>query len=213
LSKFYKLNEKIGAPEVKVIDQDGILIGTKRLYDAIRLAKENGLNLVEVNGTVSPPICKIIDLGKLKYEDKKRAVAKKTNQFIQETKEIELHAKTDDHDLNVKAEKARGFFEEGHKVRFIVKLKGRELDFIGLSRRNLAEFLEKFVDIATVDKPASIEGNLVAATLVPEKLLVQKAIELKKQRKEESRRLAEERAKARVERQNKHLVEKENVET
>lgn len=213
MAKFYKVNEKIQAKEVKLIDQNGNLLGIKNLYEAIGLAKEVGLSLVEINSTMSPPICKIVDLGKLKYEEKKKTLNKKNNQFIQETKEIELHAKTDDHDLNVKAEKAKEFFEEGHKVRFVVKLRGRELDFIRLSKENLGIFLENFAGISTIDKPLAIEGNLVSATLSPDKTMVQRAAETKRQKREENRKLAEDRAKERVARQNKYLSAKDNAET
>src|SRR5579859_3458115 len=122
-----RVNHRIRVPEVRVIGADGNMLGVLQTHEALRMAQEQGLDLVEVNPKADPPVCKILDFGKYKYEEKKRAGEAKHQQSANEIKEIKLRPKTDDHDINFKIKAARRFLESGHKVKFTVRFRGREI--------------------------------------------------------------------------------------
>src|SRR6185369_10383153 len=123
-----RINHRIRVPEVRVVVEDGgIMLGVMSTQQALREAEERGLDLVEVNPKATPPVCKILDFGKFKYEEKKRAREAKRKQTVVEVKEIKLRPKTDDHDLDVKLRAARRFIESGNKVKFTVRFRGREI--------------------------------------------------------------------------------------
>src|SRR5882757_3964093 len=122
-----RVNHRIRVPEVRVIDADGSMLGVLQTHEAMRLAQEQGLDLVEVNPKAEPPVCKILDFGKYKYEEKKKAGEAKRKQTVVEIKEIKLRPKTDDHDITFKTKAARRFLEAGHKVKFTVRFRGREI--------------------------------------------------------------------------------------
>ena len=122
-----RVNHRIRVPEVRVIDADGAMLGVLQTHEALRMAQEQGLDLVEVNPKAEPPVCKILDFGKYKYEEKKKAAEAKRKQTVVEIKEIKLRPKTDDHDIDFKIKAARRFLEAGHKVKFTVRFRGREI--------------------------------------------------------------------------------------
>ena len=122
-----RVNHRIRVPEVRVIAADGSMLGVLGTQEAMRLAQEQGLDLVEVNPKADPPVCKILDFGKYKYEEKKKAGEAKRKQTVVEIKEIKLRPKTDEHDLAFKVKAARRFLEAGHKVKFTVRFRGREI--------------------------------------------------------------------------------------
>jgi translation initiation factor IF-3 len=119
-----RINHRIRVPEVRVVAEDGSNLGVLPTEEALRRARSLDLDLVEVNPKSSPPVCKILDFGKYKYEEKKRQREAKRRQTTVEVKEIKLRPKTDDHDLNVKVRAARKFFESGNKVKVICRFRG-----------------------------------------------------------------------------------------
>src|ERR1700733_10155454 len=122
-----RVNHRIRVPEVRVIGADGNQLGVLQTHEAMRMALEQGLDLVEVNPKADPPVCKILDFGKYKYEEKKKTAEAKRKQTVVEIKEIKLRPKTDDHDINFKVKAARRFLESGHKVKITVRFRGREI--------------------------------------------------------------------------------------
>ena len=143
------------------------MLGVLDTYEAKRLAKEADLDLVEVNPKANPPVCKIMDHGKFKYEEKKKANDAKKRQSKVELKEIKVRPKTDDHDLNFKTNKVRQFLEEGNKVKITVRFRGREITHPETARRQIDLFIDAVDDIGQVETPARMEGRTMTAILSP----------------------------------------------
>src|SRR5205814_4599184 len=126
-------------------------------HEAMRLAQEASLDLVEVNPKTDPPVCKILDYGKFKYEEKKKAGEAKRKQTVVEIKEIKLRPKTDDHDIAFKAKAARRFLEAGHKVKFTVRFRGREITHPEKAQEQLHLIISQIEDLANVETRAMME--------------------------------------------------------
>ena len=122
-----RIGHRIRVPEVRVIDANGDMLGVMSTAEAIKRAREQGLDLVEINPKAVPPVCKILDYGRFKYDEKKRKRETKRKQTVVEIKEVKLRPKTDDHDLETKLRHARRFIEAGHKVKCTVRFRGREI--------------------------------------------------------------------------------------
>jgi translation initiation factor IF-3 len=135
------------------------------LEDAIRRAEESGLDLIEVAATADPPVCRIADLGKFKFEQDKRARDSKKNQHVSEVKEVRLRPRTDDHDLQVRVRAARRFLEEGHKVKVEVRFRGREATHPEVARDQIQRIAQGVSDIAIVERAPSLEGRSMFAIL------------------------------------------------
>lgn len=150
-----------------MIDIDGSQLGIFTVRDAIKLAEERGLDLVEIAPQAQPPVCKIIDFGKFKYEQQKREKIQKKNQAVSVLKEIRLHPNTDVHDFEFKAKHAVNFIEEGNKVKVSVVFKGREMAYTEQGQEILEKFVEKLTDIAKVESPIKLEGKNMTTILVP----------------------------------------------
>jgi translation initiation factor IF-3 len=148
-----------------VLDVDGQQIGVMPLEEAIRRAEEAGLDLIEVAATAEPPVCRIADLGKFKFEQDKRARDAKKNQHISEVKEVRIRPRTDDHDLQVRVRAARRFLEEGHKVKVEVRFRGREATHPEVARDQIARIAQGVADIAVVERAPSLEGRSMFAIL------------------------------------------------
>lgn len=159
-----RVNTRIRVPEVKVVSESG-LVGVMPTHEALRLAREQGLDLVEINPKASPPICKIIDFGKFKYDEKKRQTAARKAQHVQELKEIKLRPKTDTNDLNHKIEQAQGFLNEGHRVKFTVRFRGREITHPGIAQAKLQEIASKLTN-ATIT-PCTMDGRTMIMIASP----------------------------------------------
>ncbi len=155
----------IRATQVRVIDADGQQIGVMPIEDAIKRAEEAGLDLIEVAATADPPVCRIADLGKFKFEQDKRARESKKNQHISEVKEVRLRPRTDDHDLQVRVRAARRFLEEGHKVKVEVRFRGREATHPEVARDQINRIAQGVSDIAIVERAPSLEGRSMFAIL------------------------------------------------
>ena len=122
-----RINHRIRVPEVRVVGADGGMLGVMTTDEARKIAQEAGLDLVEVNPKAEPPVCKILDFGKFKYEEKKKQREAKRKQTTVDIKEIKLRPKTDQHDFDFKVRNARRFLETGNKVKFTVRFRGREI--------------------------------------------------------------------------------------
>jgi translation initiation factor IF-3 len=152
---------------VRVIDANGEQLGIMQTQDAIHRAHDQGLQLVEVNPKTNPPVCKILDYGKFKYETAKREREAKKARTRQELKEVKFRPKTHDHDFDFKVKHARRFLEEGNKVRLLIQFRGRELTHPETGRAVLERVCKAVADLATVAQMASLEGNRMNMILAP----------------------------------------------
>ena len=150
---------------MRVLDADGAQIGVMPTEEAIRRAEEAGLDLIEVAASADPPVCRIADLGKFKFEQDKRARDAKKNQHVSEVKEVRLRPRTDDHDLQVRVRAARRFLEEGHKVKVEVRFRGREATHPEVARDQIGRIAAGVADIAIVERSPSLEGRSMFAIL------------------------------------------------
>lgn len=157
----------IRVPEIRLIDHEGDNHGVVRPEDAIRMAEEVGLDLVEISPNANPPVCKIMDFGKFKYEEKKRANDARKRQTQIALKEIKLRPKTDDHDLDFKTKHVRRFLEEGNKVKITVRFRGREITHPETARRQIDIIVASVDDLGVVETSARLEGRTMTAILTP----------------------------------------------
>lgn len=162
-----RINEEIKVPQVRVIDIDGSALGVLETRAAIQLARSKELDLVEIAPKADPPVCKIINYGKFKYEKQKREKTQRKNQVVQVLKEIRFHPNTDTHDFEFKTKHAINFLEEGNKVKASVMFKGREMAYTQLGETLLNKFVEKISDIAKVESPIKLEGRNMNVIVVP----------------------------------------------
>ena len=177
-----RVNHRIRVPEVRVVAEDGGNLGVMDTADALRRAQEAGMDLVEVNPKAMPPVCKILDFGKYKYEEKKKAREAKRKQTVVEVKEIKLRPKTDDHDLNVKVKHARKFLEGGNKVKITVRFRGREITHPEVAQRQLEWFLKELEDLVTVEQNPMMEGRNMSCSVAPKPQVLQKLSQVRAQR-------------------------------
>jgi len=161
---------------VRVIDETGTQLGIFLIKDAIKLAREKELDLVEIAPKAEPPVCKIIDFGKFKYEQQKKDKTQKKNQHVAVLKEIRFHPNTDEHDFEFKTRHAINFLEEGNKVKAVVVFKGRELAYTEQGLELLNKFIERVQDIAKVETPAKMEGKNMSLIVIPLKVKSKKNI-------------------------------------
>ncbi len=143
------------------------MLGVLNTDEARRLARGLDLDLVEVNPKAMPPVCKIMDFGKFKYEEKKRQADARKRQTQIELKEIKLRPKTDDHDLDFKTKHVRRFLEEGNKVKLTVRFRGREITHPETAQRQIDAIIKAVEDLATVETSARLEGRTMTAILAP----------------------------------------------
>jgi len=161
------VNYLIRVPEVRVIDAEGEQLGVMSTDRAIALAMENGLDLVEVSPTARPPVCRIMDFGKFKYEQSKKQKESKKKQHTVQVKEIKLRPKTEEHDYQFKMRHAHDFLEKGNKVKVTLMFRGRELDHKELGQKMLGRLQADLADVGTVERPASMEGRLMVMYMAP----------------------------------------------
>jgi translation initiation factor IF-3 len=161
------VNHRIRVPEVRLVGAEGEMLGVVSTSDAQKLAREAGLDLVEVNPKAHPPVCKIMDFGKFKYEEKKRQGEARKRQTSIELKEIKIRPKTDDHDLDFKIKHVRRFIEEGNKVKITCRFRGREITHPEPAQRQLEFIAESVNDIASIETPARMEGRTMSLILAP----------------------------------------------
>ena len=150
-----------------MIDTDGKQLGVFLIKDARRLANERGRDLVEIAPQAKPPVCKIIDFGKFRYEQQKKEKLQKKNQQVSVLKEIRFHPNTDVHDFDFKTRHAINFLDEGNKVKATVVFKGREMAYVEQGENLLKRFLERVEDIAKVEVEPKMEGRNMSLIVVP----------------------------------------------
>ena len=153
------INEQIRDREVRVIGADGEQLGVMPTKDAMRLAEEAGVDLVKIAPTAKPPVCKIVDYGKFKYEQARKDKEAKKKQKIVEIKEIRLSPNIDTNDLNTKVNAARKFISKGDRVKVTLRFRGREMAHMNTSKHILDDFAEALSDIAVMDKAPKVEGR------------------------------------------------------
>ncbi|MBR6033676.1 MAG: translation initiation factor IF-3 [Clostridia bacterium] len=153
------INEQIRDKEVQVIDEQGQKLGVMKTFDAIEKAAEKDLDLVLVAPNSNPPVCKIMNYGKYKFEQAKKEKEARKNQKIVETKEIRITPNIEDHDFGFKCKNARKFLEDGNKVKITVRFRGRELNYVKAGEDTLNKFIEELSDISQAEKKPVLEGK------------------------------------------------------
>ena len=165
IEKSQRINEQIRISPIRLIDAEGQPLGVVPTLQAMEKAREAGLDLVEVAPNERPPVCKILDYGKFRYDQSRKANKSKVHQ--QKLKEVRVRPKTGDHDVEVKINAVRKFLEHKDKVLLSVQFRGRELQHIEEGKKVLDQMLEKLADVAKVERGASMEGKRMSAMLAP----------------------------------------------
>jgi len=162
-----RVNEEIRVREVHLIDKDGANCGTVAAPEALRLAQEAGLDLVEIAPNADPPVCKLMDYGKYKYQEQKKAAEARKKQKVVEVKEIKFRPMIDDHDYNVKMRSMLRFFEEGDKVKVTLRFRGREMAHQELGMQLLSRVKDDTGKLAKVEQEPRMEGRQMVMVLAP----------------------------------------------
>ena len=162
-----RTNNRINSPEVQVISSDGNNLGIIKTNDAISRAKEEGLDLIEIAPNANPPVCKIMDMGKFKYDQQKKASKAKKNQKKVELKEIKLRPVTGVHDYTFKIKNAQKFLSKGDKVKFTVKFKGRELQHKHLGNQLMDKIIQDMQNIGKVELHPKFDGKQMIMVIQP----------------------------------------------
>ena len=162
-----RTNERIRAPQVQVIDDDGKNLGTLSTQEAINIAKQKGLDLIEISPNANPPVCKIIDIGKYKYDLQKKANKAKKKQKIINLKEIKLRPVTETHDYNFKIKNAQKFLSKGDKVKFTVMFKGREMQHTNLGHKLMERIINDINTLGKVEVQPKFEGRQIIMIVQP----------------------------------------------
>ncbi|CAO5039228.1 MAG: translation initiation factor IF-3 [Microcystis sp.] len=164
-----QINERIRFPEIRVIDSDGSQLGIITPADALRVAEEKELDLVLVSETASPPVCRIMDYGKYKFEQEKKAREAKKKQHTADIKEVKMRYKIDEHDYNVRVNQAQRFLKAGDKVKATITFRGREIQHSNLAEELLARMAKDLEDVAEVQQAPKKEGRNMMMMLSPKK--------------------------------------------
>ena len=162
-----RVNRQIRISPLRVIGADGEQIGVISRDEAMDMAQRAGLDLVEISPTASPPVCKLMDYGRYKYEQKKKAQKAKSRQHTIQVKEVRLRPKTDTHDIETKVRRARQFLEDGNKVCFTVIFRGREVTHPEIPLRILQDIVQELSDVCKVERPPNVEGRRMTMIVTP----------------------------------------------
>ena len=161
-----RVNNQIRARQVRVIGADGAQLGVMSVEDALRIAQQKDLDLVEVAPTANPPVCRVMDYGKYRYTQKKKAQESRKKSAAIVLKEVKVGAQTSLHDVSFKVGHIRGFLAEGHRVKVSVFFRGRSITHPELGKAMLDRIAEKVADVATIEQPARLEGRSMSMMLV-----------------------------------------------
>ena len=167
-----RVNRRIRAPEIRLIDAEGKQLGTYITSKALELAEGQGFDLVEISPTAKPPVCKIMDYGKFKYQQTKKQKEAKKHQVVVTLKEVKFRPTTDQHDLDFKMRNIERFLEEGHKVKATVVFRGREMAYKDHGRKVLEEILGFVKEKSQLEVPPKMEGRQMMMILSPAKAKV-----------------------------------------
>jgi translation initiation factor IF-3 len=162
-----KINRQIRAPKVRVIGSDGKQVGLLPIREALAMAEQEGLDLVEISPNAEPPVCKVIDYGKFRYDQTKREKESKKAQVVIKVKEIKVKPNIDEHDFLTKQRQARVFVEKGNKVKLTCVFRGREMAYPELGERVMKRMCEGLDDIAQIESPLKMMGRMLMAVLAP----------------------------------------------
>jgi len=167
ISQDQRINEAIRVREVRLVSHDGEQLGILPTHEALRLARERGLDLVEVAAQARPPVCRIMDYSRWKYEQSKRMKEARKRQKVQDVKEVKMRPTIDDHDFEVKAKACDRFLTEGDKVKATIMFRGREMAHLENGQRVLEKLLERVKDLCVVERAPRIEGRNMIMVLSP----------------------------------------------
>ena len=163
------INENIKAKQVRLIDANNENRGVVSIREALALAEEEGLDLIEISPQATPPVCKILDFGKYRYEQQKRKNEAKKNQKVVEIKELKLRPMIETHDYEVKVKQAKKFLEQGNKVKFTMRFKGRELSANDMGKKILSQLVEDLEGFCRIDSEMKLEGRQMTMVVAPTK--------------------------------------------
>ena len=161
------INEEIRDREVRVVDQNGAQLGVMPVYQALDMAEEMQLDLVKIAPQARPPVCKIMDYGKYRFEQSKKEREFRKNQRVITVKEVRLSATIEDHDIDVKLKNAIKFLKDGNKVKATIRFRGRQITHSEIGRQVMTEFAERIKEYGTVDKAPQIEGRNMSMMISP----------------------------------------------
>lgn len=162
-----RVNRQISAASIRLIDENGNMVGVVPALEGLKLAEQAGLDLVEISPGASPPVCKILDYGKYRYEAQKKAHEARKKQKVIQIKEIKLRPTIGEHDLDIKLRNTLGFLEEGDKVRITLRFRGREMDHQELGMQVLNRVQETLKDNAKIEQSPRIEGRQIVMMVGP----------------------------------------------
>ena len=162
-----RVNDQIDTAQVRLIDQDGGMVGVVSLHKALQLAYDAGLDLVEISPGADPPVCKLLDIGKFKYEQQKKQNEARKKQKVIEIKEIKMRPTIDDHDYDTKMRSMKRFFEEGDKVKVTLRFRGREMAHQELGVKLLDRVKDDTTKLAKVESEPRVEGRQMVMVLAP----------------------------------------------
>lgn len=162
-----RINNQISAASIRLVDHNGNMVGVVTVNEGLRMAEQVGLDLVEISPNAAPPVCKILDYGKYRYELQKKAHEARKKQKVIQIKEIKLRPTIDKHDLEIKIRNVMGFLEEGDKVRITLRFRGREMDHQELGMQVLERVQEALKDAAKIEAPPRIEGKQISMMVGP----------------------------------------------
>ncbi|MBS0635522.1 MAG: translation initiation factor IF-3 [Verrucomicrobia bacterium] len=162
-----RVNHEIRVPKVRVVTQTGEQLGVLSLHEALALAEQQGLDLVEIVATAVPPVCKIIDYGKFRYDQTKREKESKKSQHQVKVKELKFSPNISEHDLDVKTKQAKKFLEEGNKVKISCVFRGREMMHPEFGSRILDKLVQELDELSTCEAPAKMFGRMMTTVLAP----------------------------------------------
>ena len=162
-----RINERIRVPQVRLIGDDGEQVGVLTVREALALAQSRGLDLVEESPTARPPVCRIMDYGKFKYEQNRRARKAKKKQHVTQLKEVKMRPKIESHDYGFKMDHAREFLKERDKVKFTVTFRGREMAHQDIGHKLIQKIIAELAELATVETPARSEGRTLTMVMMP----------------------------------------------
>lgn len=186
-----RVNERIRIREVRLIDEEGNQIGIIATRDALDMARQRGLDLVEVAPNAVPPVCRIMDYGKFRYEQSRKERESRKNQHVVELKEVRIRPKIDDHDLETKGRQASKFLDQGDKVKLTVLFRGREMAHPDLGKALLDQLIEQLQTHGTVEQSPRLEGRAMSAIMNPVRAKMSQHEKEEAQRREESKTKAE----------------------
>jgi translation initiation factor IF-3 len=165
----HEINNEIRDREVRVIDENGEMLGVMATKEALRISDEKNLDLVKVSPNAKPPVCKILDYGKFRYEEIQRAKEAKKNQKAVVIKEIRMSVRVEEHDINVKVKNCLKFLEQGNRVKVSIRFRGREMAYTDRGKDVLLDFAERASELGLIEKAPKMEGRSMVMFLSPKK--------------------------------------------